>query len=276
MSLPDEAREFYRVSNERQRLSRGIGLVERDRMRELFERLLPSPPSVVYDIGGGAGVHSIWLAGRGYQVHLLDIVAEHVEAARSDAREAGVELAGCAQGDALSLPWEDQSCDVALLMGPLYHLTERDDRLHALAEARRVLKPGGLLLAVGIPQHASTFVGLQRGWVEDDAYMAMLRREWDDGQHLRPPGWARLFSRAYFHAPNSLRAELESAGFGETQLLAIEGPIWMAPDFGQRWAEPDARNKLLEVARLLESDPGGWATSPHLLAVGRRALRAMQ
>ncbi len=64
----------------------------------------------------------------------------------------------------------DASVDAVLLHGPLYHLTDRADRIVALLEARRVLRPGGVLLAVAITSHASTIVGLVRGWVWDHDY----------------------------------------------------------------------------------------------------------
>ena len=67
-------------------------------------------------------------------------------------------------GDARNLEWGDGSVDVVLLLGPLYHLPVRSDRIAALSEAFRVLKPGGLLFAVGISRFASTLSGLIDGF----------------------------------------------------------------------------------------------------------------
>ena len=58
-------------------------------------------------------------------------------------------------GDARS-PWlDDASCDAVLMFGPLYHLKERDDRIGALRESRRVLKAGGYAFAATITRVAS-------------------------------------------------------------------------------------------------------------------------
>ena len=110
----------------------------------LLERFLPAPPARVLDIGGASGVYASWLSGRGYQVHLIDPVPLHREQAMADGRFS------VASGDARHLAEDDGSYDAVLLLGPLYHLTDRTDRVGALAEARRVTRPGGIVAAAVI------------------------------------------------------------------------------------------------------------------------------
>ena len=102
----------------------------------LLERFLPAPPSRVLDVGGASGLYASWLSGRGYHVHLIDPVPLHREQATTDGRFS------VAPGDARHLAEDDASYDAVLLLGPLYHLTERTDRVRTLAEARRVTRPG--------------------------------------------------------------------------------------------------------------------------------------
>ena len=151
-----EMLSYYEGIDEAGRLVRGAGPLEFARMRELIGRFLPAPPGVVLDVGGGPGRYACWLAELGYEVHLIDPVAKHVEQAR-EASGAQPEhpLAGATVGDARSLDFGDGSADVVLLMGPLYHLTERDDRLAALREACRVLRPGGVVISKAINRFAS-------------------------------------------------------------------------------------------------------------------------
>ena len=137
LPFPQEILDWYtNTFKESDRLTGGLGLLEQARMHELILRHLPPPPAVVYDLGGGTGVHSFWLAGLGYTVHLVDIVPLHIQQARLAAEDPELpRLASLRVGDARQLDFEDKSADAVLLFGPLYHLTDRAERLKALAEA---------------------------------------------------------------------------------------------------------------------------------------------
>src|SRR5258705_12570098 len=151
-----DIQKYYQRGEEAGRLDHGAGRLEQARTRELIQRYLPAAPAVIYDVGGGSGVYAVWLAALGYEVHLLDAAPLHVEQARQASRaQPAHPLASAETGDARRLPWPDASADGVLLLGPLYHLTEREDRLNAQREAGRVLRPGGVLLAAGISRLAS-------------------------------------------------------------------------------------------------------------------------
>ncbi|MHB1536824.1 MAG: class I SAM-dependent methyltransferase, partial [Acidimicrobiales bacterium] len=128
---------------------RAHGALELVRTQELLTRFLPPPPATVLDVGGGTGVHAEWLAERGYAVQLIDPVDEHVAVA------AGLPGVSAAVGDARALEQTDDTQDAVLLLGPLYHLPEREDRLQALREARRVARPGAPVLAAGSSRYAT-------------------------------------------------------------------------------------------------------------------------
>ncbi len=67
-----------------------------------------------------------------------------------------------------------------------------------------------------------------------------------------------------------LASEMSEAGFGQTSVLAIEGPGWLLQDFDAQWADPMLREALLEVIRRTESEPSLLGASSHLLGVGRK------
>src|SRR5438874_10454095 len=119
MELPEAVRRYYEAGLEGRRLDEGAGAVELARTQDVIERHLPPPPARVLDVGGGTGVHARWMAERGYEVHLLDAVARHVEEARG---HPGPPLASTRVGDARRLPEADASADAVMLLGPLYHL----------------------------------------------------------------------------------------------------------------------------------------------------------
>lgn len=270
-TLPPEIIDYYASGKELDRLASGIGPLELARTKELVGRFFPALPAVVFDIGGGPGVYSCWLAREGYEVHLVDAMPLHIEQAKSaSAAQPATPVATLEVGDARELAWPDACADGVLLHGPLYHLTDRKDRLAAIGESMRVLRPGGVLLAIAITSHASTLGGLVHWWIHDADYFEMCRRELTEGLHVQPPNWPSLFTTAYFHRPGELEAELEEAGLEHEATLAVQGPGWLVPDFEEKWQNEEHRETILRVVRLMEADAGALGTSPHLMAVARK------
>lgn len=258
---------MYAAGTEADRLIKGSNQLERVRVQELMARFLPAPPAVVCDIGGGTGPHAFWLAARGHTVHLLDAMLLHIEQALS--REAVRPVASAVVGDARHLPYPNGHADAVLLFGPLYHLTEAADRAQALQEAGRVLRPGGVLLAMNVNRFASTFDGLFSDGYADPEFMAMADRDLEDGQHRAPPG-KPYFTTTFFHHPEELRQEIQAAGFQVEALLGVEGIGWTLRDFDAVWADPVRREWILRVARRLETEPTLLGASAHVMAVAHR------
>jgi len=271
VTLDPDIQSHYGRGSERGRLRADGRSLEFVRTRELLARFLPRPPVTVIDVGGGAGAYAVPLAAEGYEVHLLDPVSLHVEQALEAARAEGSALASAVVGDARRLPYPDGSAHAALLLGPLYHLTERADRVAALREAGRVLEPGGVVAAAAISRFASTFDGLARGFLIDARFEQIVERDVRDGQHRNPDPDARpeWFTTAYFHHPEELRQELVDAGFGVEAVLAVEGPAAFRPDLDAWLADCDRQDALLRAVRRVEAEPSLLGASAHLLAVGR-------
>ena len=154
--------DYYDRSPEEARLEQGPFQLEQARTRELIQRFAPPPPGTVVDAGGAAGAYALWLVEAGYEVHLVDAVPRLVAEARRRSAAAGLPLASCRVGDARALEMPDETADVVLLLGPLYHLTDAADRSRAVSEAARVLKRGGWLFAAAISRWASALDGLAR------------------------------------------------------------------------------------------------------------------
>jgi len=268
----DEVAAFYARGLERDRLVSGQGALEFARTRTLLERYLPAAPAVVADVGGGPGRYAVWLAERGYRVHLIDPVPLHVEQARADAGDRpGAVLASAEVGDARALRLPDASADAVLLLGPLYHLPERADRLQALDEARRVCRRGGVVIAAAISRFASTLDGLRAGYLEIPAFAAVAAGDLRDGRHRNPTGDPAYFTTAYFHRPEDLAAECTAAGLTHEATLAVEGAAWLLPDLDARLADERRCSVLLAALARLETEPTLLGVSAHLLTVARRA-----
>ncbi len=261
---------YYERVPEESRLQVGAFRLEEARTRELVTRHAPPPPARVLDVGGAAGAYAFWLAELGYEVSLIDAAPRLVAIARSRNEQATRRLASCMVGDARALGEPDESADMVLLLGPLYHLVDAHDRRRALLEAARVLRAGGVLIAAGISRWASVLDGLSRNALSDPAFARIVERDLVDGQHRNPTDRVEYFTTAYFHRPEELRDEVNAAGLTVEALYGVEGPGWILPDFMERWNDEQGREGLLSVARICESEPAMIGCSAHLLVVGRK------
>ncbi|GHI09621.1 SAM-dependent methyltransferase [Streptomyces cellostaticus] len=262
--LAEEIAEYYERDQEDGRLRSGAGRLELWRTQDVLRRLLPPAPARVLDVGGGSGVHAQWLAADGYAVDLVDPVPLHVERA---ARLPGVTAR---HGDARALAAPDASVDVVLLLGPLYHLPERVDRVRALAEARRVLRPGGLVVAATINRYAALHDNLSTGLYFDAEHRPQIEAAIGDGR-MRPTGGPKsLFTTAYFHEPADVPAEFADAGLTSRGQYGVEGAAWLVGDISASLDDPARRELVLRALRRTESVPSLLGVSGHLLTAGRR------
>lgn len=296
MNLSKEIAAHYREGNEAERLSRGTNQLERVRTEQILARYLPSPPAVVLDVGGAAGVYAIPLAQRAYSVRLIDPMELHVTQAREAAERAGIVVHGGSAtaiaahatvsdpgsslgslnvdvGDARRLPAETESADAVLLLGPLYHLVDPGDRALALREACRVLKPRGVVFVAAISRFASLIDGVGKGFLTDPDFQKIVAGDLASGRHENPTNHPHYFTTAYFHRPEELSEEIYAAGFGAVQVLAVEGPVWSGAEFEAVWADPTARTRMLESLEKIEREPSVLGASAHMLAVARRPDR---
>jgi ubiquinone/menaquinone biosynthesis C-methylase UbiE len=269
--IPKEIEAYYLQSRESERLSNEWGELERLRTEAILAGHLPSAPAVIFDVGGGAGVYALPLAKQGYEVHLIDAVDLHLEQARTCAAKTGIALASITQGDARHLQVPSSIADAVLLLGPLYHLVERSDRLKALQESRRILKPRGVLLAASICRFASLIDGLSRGFFRDAEFRKIVAADLNCGQHCNPTNEPAYFTTAYFHRPEELAAEVGDAGFDDVQVLSVEGPAWSAALFREAWNDAVQRKSLMDFLSLIEREPSVQGASAHLIAAARRS-----
>lgn len=262
---------YYGEADEDRRLRSGWFQLEHLRTQELILRHLPPAPAAIIDAGGGAGVYACWLANRGYHVHLIDVVPKHVEQARAaSARQPEHPLASADVGDARQLEHADGSADGVLLLGPLYHLVEKEDRLACLREAHRVLRPGGLVWGAGISHFASLLDSLTHGFFDDPKFAPIVERDLEDGQHRNATCNPLYFTDAYFHRPGEMSRELLAAGFQVVEIIAIEGPGWLARDFDRLWRDPVQRERLMQAVRKVEREPSILGVTAHIMAIGRK------
>ena len=266
--LPPEVVAYYECGDEQDRLTARVGRLEWARTWVLLQRHLPDPRATIVDVGGGPGAYAIPLALAGHDVHLVDAMPLHVAQARQSAEAARTRLASTEVGDARDLAFPDGSADAVLLLGPLYHLLEADERIAALAEAYRVLRPGGVLAAVAVSRFASLIEGLRHGWACD--HPGVVESGLHTGTHRNPDVLPHGFTTAHFSRPEELAAEVGAAGFQPVTLHAVEGPGALVDDPDEWMDDPARRDWLMRQLDRIETEPSLLGASPHVLAIAHR------
>ena len=261
----------YNKGIEKNRLHKGLGLIEFARTKEILLENLPPAPAVICDIGGAYGEYSYWLASLRYEVYLYDLSEKNIAMAHEFGKKCGVSLCCAEVADARSIPRPDESADAILLFGPLYHLTERTERDKCLAECKRLLKPGGLLFTANITAYASTlhFVSVydkkRKPALDSDDVFSGLERTVKTGVHVG--GGLGL---GYFHKPEELKAEIEEAGFLDVDIRGVIGPCWLIRNLDRAWKNEKKRESIMRVVRLLEKEESLMGLSTHFLSISRK------
>jgi SAM-dependent methyltransferase len=267
-SLTAAMQQYYELGKESERLaSSAQGRLEFERTQEILLRALPPAPATIADIGGGPGRYALWLASLGYQVLHRDVMPLHVEQLRAAAGPgSGIQSA---VGDARNLDIPDASVDAVLLLGPLYHLEREDERLQALREASRIVRPGGPVLGAAISRWSARLDGVLRArlYEEYPQVEQMVDRLERTGtiEPLFPGSFA-----AVTHRPDELRGEVLAAGLEVTDLVGVEGAAFLLYDLEDRVADSRAWRIVLDAARAHERVPELMGASPHLLVTARR------
>ena len=268
-------RKFYQIASERewQRLEQpNDGALEFAVHKAWIGKFLPPAPARVLDIGGGPGRYSLWLAGLGYSVTLGDLSPDLLAVARERAKEADVQLDDIVEADARKLSrFGDDSFDVVLCFGPLYHLLSEGDRRSAASEVFRVLTPGGAIFAAFLNRLAVLRVAVDQDLPFFTPYTFDLVDRWyNEGIFISPV--AGIFTDTFSMHPNGVPPFMEGAGFQTIDLVSSQS---IAADRQKHLSQfkekqPDLYPWVME--RLIQSanDPTTVGSGFHLLYIGRK------
>ena len=261
-----EIEEFYEKGIESDRLEKGYGILEKERTDKILNQYLPKGSLTILDVGGATGVYAFDLAKKGHYVYLIDPVAFHIEEAKKIAEnQKKYPLKDYIVGDARKLPMEDNSVDVVLFFGPLYHL-DKENRNIALSEAYRVLKPEGLLMAVGI----SKFAPIGKAIVNNKLNRPQICESIEENLKHGVLNWRS--TTFYCHTPEELKKEVLKVGFENVELLAIEGiGSWQKSILdGQYEKDEEFRQKLLHFIEKTEKESSILGLSNHIMAIAKK------
>jgi SAM-dependent methyltransferase len=140
----DLLNSYYTAYDEERRLASRHGSVEFLTTVRYIERYL-RPGMKLLEIGAATGRYSHYFARRGYEVDAVELIPHNIELFRENTQDG--ENVRIFEGNAVDLSmFADDTYDIVLLLGPMYHLFTDEDRTAALSEAVRVTKPGGVMM----------------------------------------------------------------------------------------------------------------------------------
>ena len=271
----------YNAGIEKNRLRTGIGIIEFERTKEILMEKLPKAPAVIYDIGGGYGEYAWWLASLGHEVHLFDISETNIKISEVLKHEyPNVHLESAEVCDARSIPRKSKSADVILLMGPLYSITEYEERILAVKESYRLLKDNGILFTAALTPYGGllhritvyhNFEDNKACELDDPDVISMFERALTDGCYLNPERKiSKGLGSSHFHTAKALKTELLCGGFKTESVHGVMGGAWLAPNLDELLANKETREVLMKTVRMLDKHEEIIGLSGHLLAVSRK------
>lgn len=237
--------------------------IEFDITRRYMDEYIIGENLDIFDIGGGPGRYSIYLAEKGHRVSLLDLSKRNIEVAKEKSAERCISLEAYIHGNALELHKYEGAYDIVLLMGPLYHLVEESDRKAVVKEAVRLLKPNGIIFASFISNYAPIqdyLKGLCPIENIDDILIYL-----DNGENQGDKG----FTIAYFTDYKEAKDLMNSFGLREIVFAGVEN-ILGSKEKEINMLEESEYRKWLEICYQLGQDENLMGTSEHFLYIGRK------
>lgn len=171
---------YYNKFNEDKRLTRRHGIIEYKTTNKYIHDYLNimNNPKII-DIGAGTGAYSIPLSEEGYDVTAIELVKHNLMTLRKKSTKVKSYL-----GNATDLhKFKDNTFDIALLFGPMYHLIKEEDKIKALKEAKRIVKKNGLIL---ISYYMNEYAIITHGFIENTIKEDIKNNLVDNSFHITP------------------------------------------------------------------------------------------
>lgn len=206
--------EYYNKFNEDKRLTHRHGIVEfTTAMKYIHELLSNMNNPKIIDVGAGTGKYSIALANDGYDVTAVELIKHNLMTLKTKNSPVKAFL-----GNATNLSmFSDNSFDMVLLFGPLYHLIDDKDKTKALKEAKRIVKKDGyILVSYYMNEYAVITHGFKDGHIKDSINNGLL----DENFHITPKE-TDLYSMVRLEDINRYNNE---ANLKRIKILAQDGP----------------------------------------------------
>ncbi|MGL1040402.1 class I SAM-dependent methyltransferase [Vibrio vulnificus] len=220
--VQEEYMEYYAKFDEEKRLlSQNITRIEFDTTLSVLEPYI-DPASNLTELGAATGRYSLHYAQQGINVTAVELVPELVEQLNSNAKRQSLNLS-VHEANATDVSFiENDSQDIVLILGPLYHIQSKSDREAVLKEAHRVLKPNGI---VAIAYISRFFVAGLLAKMSNDLVSPTVLSDLNESGLVTSPDVDPFFRTGYFAKPSEIESLAAHTGFSVENHVATDGYV---------------------------------------------------
>lgn len=259
--------EHYSSDPERERQRLVRHQLEHDLTWRYLDEHLPARGSVL-EIGAATGTYTVELARRGYTLTSVDLSAALLDECRkslvAELLEEQVKLVVADARDLSQIT--KREFDAALIMGPLYHLVQEEDRIRALSEVAKRLRQGGIIFSTFISRYGimGDVMKAIPDWIEDQTGVQFFLAHGRKPDHYPKEGF-----RGYFATVSEIAPLHQKLGF-ETIVVAAVEPAISADDESYNRLQGKQRRFWLNLLYKISTDESIVGSSRHLLYIGRK------
>jgi len=263
--------DYYQHFDENNRLIRDAsGKLEFMMTMRLLKRYLPNTATIL-DLGGAAGTYTFPLAAHGYKMYLADLSEALIcQAKHRLTSEPNENICSCDVVNAVDLSiYPDNSFDVVLLFGPLYHLLETQERIQCLQEVNRVLKTDGLIFASFIPHLSGSIAIIDRYFKNPDQVDPInLKEVFSSGKFHNNAD--KGFQEGYYPSSKEIEQIFEDNHFNKICMSSIRGFAYGKEDALFSINDQRMFDEIISLVEQMSETKEIIETCGHAMYIGRK------
>lgn len=203
---------YYNKFNEDKRLNTKRGQVEYIITMNYIHKFLKEGDRII-EIGAGTGKYSVALANEGYDVTALELVKHNLRVIEEKSSKVKTIL-----GNAIDLKKiEDNTYDLTLVFGPMYHLITKEEKVKALKEAKRITKKDGIIM---VSYCMNDYSVITHGFIDNNIIKSIDNKEINAKFHITPQN-TDLYSRVIIDDINELN---NIVNLKRIKIISPDGP----------------------------------------------------
>lgn len=235
--------------------------------KKLFDKFIINKSKIV-DIGGGPGKYSFYLRNIGHDVTLVDLSLESINFAKNKAMELNLNLTDYIHANVLDLKFiKDNSFDIILCMGPLYHILNKVDQKRAINECLRILKPDGIIFISFVTKFAQAISLILHNPDKIKNWRSYFENVIETGKNYG--NIDKNFTDSFFFHPNEIEDLMKQFPIEKLEITGIEG-LFAQSEERLKQLEKKLLDEWIDFSFKYSSHPSILGACQHIMYIGRK------